>query len=57
MVATRFTKAEITRAVDAAKACELIISAVEIGPDGTIKILCPVDAKPEKSKGRRPKEW
>jgi hypothetical protein len=57
MVATRFTKAEITRAVDAAKACDLIISAVEIGPDGTIKILCPVDAKPEKSKGRGPKEW
>jgi len=57
MAATRFTKAEITRAVEAAKACDLAISAVEIGPDGTIKICCPVDEAPKKRKDQGPKQW
>lgn len=57
MAATRFTKAEITRAVEAAKACDLVVTAVEIGPDGTIKICCPVDVAPEKRKGQGPKQW
>lgn len=57
MAATRFTKAEITRAVEAAKACDLVVSAVEIAPDGTIKICCPVDESKEKRKGQEPKQW
>lgn len=57
MAATRFTKAEITRAVEAAKACDLVVSAVEIGPDGTIKIYCPVDGTEKKRKSKGPKEW
>lgn len=57
MVATRFTKAEIRRAVEAAKDCDLTVTAVEIGPDGTIKIFCPVDETEKNSKGRKPKQW
>lgn len=57
MAATRFTKAEITRAVQAAKACDLAVSGVEIGPDGTIRVLCPADTKPVKRDPRGPKEW
>ena len=57
MAATRFTKAEITRAVEAAKACDLVVTAVEIGPDGTIKICCPVDEKPVRREGQGPKQW
>jgi len=57
VAATRFTKAEITRAVEAAKACDLVVSSVEIGPDGTIKIHCPVDVPEKKSKGQEPKQW
>lgn len=53
----RFTKSEITRAVAAARACDLVVTAVEIGPDGTIKICFPVDALEIISKGRAPKEW
>ncbi len=57
MAATRFTKAEITRAVEAAKACNLVVSAVEIGPDGTIKICCPVDESENKRNSPEPKQW
>lgn len=57
MAATRFTKAEITRAVEAAKACDLVVSAVEIGPDGTIKICCPVDKSENKRNVQEPKQW
>ncbi len=57
MAATRFTKAEFKRAVEAAQASGLTVSAVEIMPDGTIKIQCPVDEKAESDQGRRPKEW
>jgi hypothetical protein len=57
MASTRFTKAEITRAVEAAKACKLVVTAVEIGPDGTIKILCPVDESPKERKAQEPKQW
>ncbi len=57
MAATRFTKAEITRAVEAAKACDLVVSAVEIGPDGTIKICCPVDESEKKRNVQEPKQW
>ncbi|WOI35036.1 hypothetical protein R1T40_10020 [Tritonibacter scottomollicae] len=57
MAATRFTKAEITRAVEAAKACDLVVSAVEIGPDGSIKIFCPVDEPEKKRNSQGPKQW
>lgn len=57
MVATRFTKAEVKRAVEAAKACDLIVSAVEIGPDGTIKICCPVDVQQKMRNIHEPKQW
>lgn len=53
----RFTKSEITRAVEAARACDLVVTAVEISPDGTIKICCPIDAPEIKSKGQEPKQW
>ncbi len=53
----RFTKSEITRAVEAARACDLVVTAVEISPDGTIKICCPIDAPEIKSKGPEPKQW
>lgn len=32
-------KAEITRTVDAAKACGLDVAGIEVAPDGTIRIL------------------
>lgn len=32
-------KAEIARAVEAAKACGLSVGGIEIGPDGTIRVL------------------
>lgn len=57
MPAARFTKAEFKRAVEAAQASGLIVSAVEITPDGTIKIQCPVDEKIESDQDQRPKEW
>jgi hypothetical protein len=53
----RFTKSEITRAVEAARACDLVVAAVEISPDGTIKICCPIDAPEIKCKGQEPKQW
>jgi hypothetical protein len=53
----RFTKSEITRAVEAARACDLTVSAVEIGPDGTIKICCPIDSPQLKRKDQEPKQW
>ena len=58
MPAARFTKAEITRAVEAAKACDLTVSGVEIAPDGTIKICCAVDASPETRQDKgTPIQW
>jgi len=32
-------KAEIARAVEAAKACGLDVSGIEVSPDGTIRIV------------------
>jgi hypothetical protein len=34
-------KVEITRAVEAAKACGIEVAGIEISPAGTIKILSP----------------
>jgi hypothetical protein len=34
-------KAEIARAVQAAKACGLDVEAIEISPEGTIRVLGP----------------
>lgn len=53
----RFTKSEITRAVEAARACDLVVTAVEISPDGTIKVCCPLDTPDFKRKAQEPKEW
>lgn len=39
------TKAAIARAVAAARACGIMPAGVELGPDGTIRILPPT-AKP-----------
>lgn len=53
----RFTKAEITRAVEAAKACGLVVAGVRVGPDGSIEITCPVDSKSETPQRREPKRY
>jgi len=57
MPIARFTKAEITRAVEATKACGLVVTGVEIAPDGTIRINCPVEKLKESEQSRGPKQW
>ena len=32
-------RAEITRAIEAAKACGIEVSGIEVSPDGSIKVL------------------
>lgn len=54
----RASKAEITRAVEATQKCGLSVSGVEIGPDGTIRVLTNVvDKDNEPSDARTPKPW
>lgn len=48
MPIARATKAEITRAITAWKACGLVVGGLDVLPDGTIRIIAPVD-KPRKT--------
>ncbi len=62
MPAVRFTKADITRAVNAARTAGLSIDGIEIHPDGTIRILCPtieneLTAPAASGQAELPKQW
>lgn len=56
MTAGRFTRADIERAVAGAKKAGLTLAGVEIAPDGTIRLLAPIE-KPEQGDTRKPLEW
>ena len=57
MPRAKVTKAEISRAVEAVKACGLSVESVEIAPDGTIRVLGPMDKAPEPVQSDQPREW
>ena len=42
-------KAEIARAVEAAKACGIDVAGIEVSRDGSIKVLGPGSASPPRS--------
>lgn len=56
MTATRFTEAQIRRAVKGAIAGGLDIGEVKIETDGTIRILPAAEKKPQ-SDPRKPESW
>lgn len=39
MPAPRATKAVITNAIEAAKACGIVVGVIEVAKDGTVKII------------------
>lgn len=49
------TQTEITRAVKALKAAGLPVGAVEISPDGTVRVLTAMDVTKKKRNG--PRSW
>lgn len=49
------TQANISRAIKAMKAADVPIGAVEIAPDGTVRVLSAMDAP--KKKGQLPRAW
>jgi len=56
MPAARASEAVIRNAINAAKACGIAIGAVEIGKDGTVKIIA--EAVVQGYQGDQPKnEW
>lgn len=57
MPAAKATEAAIRRAIAAWKAAGLPVGSVEIGPDGTIKIMSPVDRQDEQTQRIGPKKW
>lgn len=57
MPAAPATKAAIQRAIDAVKACGLLVSAVRVQSDGTVIVeTSAVDTAPETRKNG-PKKW
>ena len=42
-------RAEITRAVEAAKACGIEVNGIEVSPDGSIKIISGAGGTPSES--------
>jgi len=58
MPSARFTKAEIKRAVEAFEACGFEVGAVEIKPDGTIRVVRQTEENEVvEGSGLGPKEW
>ena len=57
MPLARFTKAEIVRAVTAARACGLDVSGFRIGPDGALEIITRIDRPPESQNYPEPKRY
>tara|TARA_R110002020_G_scaffold474099_3_gene704535 strand:+ start:6469 stop:6639 length:171 start_codon:yes stop_codon:yes gene_type:complete len=56
MPAARASEAVIRNAINAAKACGIAIGAVEVGKDGTVKIIA--EAVAQSYQGEKPKnEW
>ena len=56
MPAPRATEAVIKNAINAAKACGIAIGAVEVGKDGTVRIVA--EAVAQGYQGTKPKnEW
>lgn len=57
MAAAKATEAAIRRAISAWKAAGLPVGAVEIAPDGTIRITTPIDQTDEAPQRQAPKKW
>lgn len=58
MGAVRATKAEMARALEAWKGQGLPIGGMEILPDGTIRIIAPMDARKESPHDEgKPEPW
>ncbi|WP_434612155.1 hypothetical protein [Tabrizicola sp. M-4] len=51
------TEAAIRRAISAWKAAGLTVGAVEVSPDGTIRITTPIDRAEEPQQRQAPKKW
>ena len=56
MTKTRFTEADVSRAVSGAVKAGLPVASVEITRDGTIRLLA-TNPKPEQGDDRKPLEW
>lgn len=54
---SRATEAAIRRAISAWKAAGLPVGAVEVAPDGTIRITTPIDQADEAPQRQTPKKW
>jgi hypothetical protein len=55
--AARATEAAIRRAITAWRNAGLAVGAVEVAPDGTIRITTPVDQSAEPAHRAEPKKW
>lgn len=51
------TEAAIRRAISAWRAAGLPVGAVEVSPDGTIRIMTPIDQPEEQQQRQTPKKW
>ena len=51
------TEAAIRRAITAWKNAGLTVGAVEVSPDGTIRITTPIDRAEEPQQRQAPKKW
>lgn len=57
MTATAFTQAQITRAVTGVRKAGLPIGAVEVTPDGSIRILTTAETESRPADPREPEPW
>lgn len=57
MGAATFTQAQIARAVQGAKKAGLDVAAVELRPDGAIRVLTKVDTPAPPRDGEAPEPW
>lgn len=57
MTATRFTEAQISRAIKGALKAGLDIGEVKVDPDGTIRILPKTDTPPHDPRQPEPEPW
>lgn len=57
MPAAAFTQAQIVRAVEGAKKAGISIAALEVCPDGVIRIVQKIDKQSDPENGELPEPW
>lgn len=59
MTKARATKAEISRAIEATRDCGLAVCGIEVGADGTIRVMTAeaVASPPRIAEPSGPKKW